>query len=383
MQNLIFRIRLYIFLSFIFLLNACKNTATKNTHTTPNPVKNRIEYAKGFGIQDYQNFKKLTIYTSFKGDDTKREYFLIPKSTEIPDSIKDENIIRIPIERIVVTSTTHIPMLELLEVENTLIGFPNTDYISSKKTRVLIDTKKVKDLGQEQNINTELLIELQPELLIGFGVNSTGKVFKNIQKMGIPVIMNSDWLEQTPLGRAEWIQFFGALYDKDSIAISRFKEVVNNYNTIKELVQTSEKPSVICGSLFQDVWLMPAGDSFMAQFLNDANANYLWKDSKGTGSLSLSLESVINVGKNAKFWISPGIYTTKKSMYFDSPHYKQFTAFKTDNIFTYATKKGATGGVLYFELATTRPDLVLKDLVQIFHPDIFPDNKMTFFGKLE
>ncbi len=368
----------------LFLLGGCKDASKKNIQPSQDFVKNNIEYAKGFGIQDYNGFKKLTVYTSFKGDDTKREYFLISKSKEVPDSLKNKNIIRIPIKRIVVTSTTHIPMLELLEVENTLVGFPNTDYISSKKTRVLIDSNQVKDLGQEQNINTELLIELQPEILIGFGVNNSGKVFKNIQKMGIPVLMNSDWLEETPLGRAEWIRFFGALYDKDSIAHTRFNEIANHYTAIKnKLAHITDKPSVLSGSLFQDVWNMPAGNSFMAQYLKDAKTDYLWKDSEGTGSLSLSLESVLEKGKNAEFWIAPGFYTTKKSMFSDSPHYKEFSAFKTDKIYTYALKKGATGGVLYFELATTRPDLVLKDLVQIFHPSIFLGKEMTFFSKLE
>jgi iron complex transport system substrate-binding protein len=196
--------------------------------------------------------------------------------------------------------------------------------------------------------------------------------------------MNSDWLEKTPLGRAEWIRFFGALYDRDSTASERFRTIANNYKTIKsKLIQITDKPTVMSGALFQDVWNMPAGDSFMAHFLKDAEADYLWKDSSGTGSLSLSLESVLEKGRNAEYWISPGFYTSVNSMINDSPHYEQFSAFKTGTIYTYASKKGATGGVLYFELATTRPDLVLKDLVHIFHPTIFPKNKMTFFDKLK
>ncbi len=376
--------RICVFVSIIFLFGSCKDTSKKNTQSAQGYVKNSIEYAKGFGIHDYKDFKKLTIYTSFKGDDTRKEYFLIPKLKEIPDSLRNKNIIRTPIERIVVSSTTHIPMLELLEVENTLVGFPNTSYISSKKTRVLIADNKIKDLGQEQHLNIELLIALQPELVIGFGVNNQSQVFKNIQKMGIPVVMNSDWLEKTPLGRAEWIRFFGALYDRDSTASERFSTIANNYTTIKnKLIQITDKPTVMSGALFQDVWNMPAGDSFMAHFLKDAEADYLWKDSSGTGSLSLSLESVLEKGRNAEYWIAPGFYTSVNSMINDSPHYEQFLAFKTGKIYTYASKKGATGGVLYFELATTRPDLVLKDLVHIFHPAIFPENKMTFFDKLE
>jgi iron complex transport system substrate-binding protein len=127
---------------------------------------------------------------------------------------------------------------------------------------------------------------------------------------------------------------------------------------------------------------MPAGESFMSQFLKDAQTNYLWKDTKGTGSLSLSLESVLDKAKDAEYWIAPGFYTSKKEMLQDSPHYKEFKAFTDNKIYTYALNKGETGGVLYFELAVTRPDLVLQDLVSIFHPKVFPNTKKTFFRKL-
>lgn len=369
-----------LFLTLLSLLISCKtsNKKEKSKRITS------IAYAKGFNIQEYKFFKKLTIHTSFKGDTEARDYYLIQKGYRIPDSLTEKNIVFVPIKRMVVTSTTHIPMLEILGVESTLVGFPNTKYISSEKTRILIESGKVQELGQEQNINTELLIDLEPELVVGFGVNNTSPVFKNIEKMGIPVIMNSDWLEQTPLGKAEWLKFFGALYQKDSVANVKFNEIANNYNTIKnKLENVSKKPTVLSGSLYQDVWYLPAGESFVAKFLEDAYTVYLWKDTKGTGSLSLSLESVLDKGQYAEFWIAPGFYSSKKSMLEDSPHYKEFDAYKTGNLYTYALTKGKTGGVIYFELATARPDLVLQDLVSIFHPTVFPNVERSFFKNLK
>jgi iron complex transport system substrate-binding protein len=354
----------------------------------PKPIKKlnkskQLKYAKGFSIQKFNNYTRLEIYNSSQNNRSFDTYYLVPKTEEIVDDIKKKTIIRTPIDNIVVTSTTHIPMLELLGVENTLTGFPNTSYISSKKTRTLIDSKKILDLGQEQNINTELLIDLNPELVIGFGINNKSPVYKNIEKKGISVLMNNDWLEKSPLGKAEWLKFFGILYDKDSLANKRFDEIENNYLTIKkQLIHIDANPTIICGSLFQDVWFMPAGESFFAHFLADAKTDYLWKDSKGTGSLSLSIESILDKGKEAEFWIAPGLYNSKKTMTQDNPHYQEFKAFRNDKIYTYALNKGATGGVLYFELATTRPDLVLQDLVSIFHPKEFSNIKRTFFIKL-
>lgn len=367
-----------LLISFVF---SCNNQKKQNE--TDKTIAS-IRYAKGFSIQDYRYFKKLTIHTSFKGDTETKDFYLIQKGYRIPDSLGDKTIIFVPIKRIVVTSTTHIPMLEILGVENTLVGFPNTNYISSEKTRRLIEKGKVQELGQEQSINTELLIDLQPELLVGFGVNNSNSAYNNIEKMGLPIIMNSDWLEKTPLGKAEWLRFFGALYQKDSLAEAAFDTIASNYKRIKHKVASiSEKPTVLSGSLYQDIWYLPAGDSFFAQFLEDAQSNYLWKDSQGTGSLSLSFESVLDTGQNAEFWIAPGFYSSRKSMLEASPHYKEFEAYKTGNLFTYALNKGKTGGVLYFELATARPDLVLQDLASILHPLSFPDNKYYFFKKLE
>ena len=369
-----------ILLVLLSLFASCKRS---NNKEKTKPITN-IEYAKGFSIQEYKFFKKLTIHTSFKGDTNSKDYYLIQKGYRIPDSLTDKNIVFIPIKRMVVTSTTHIPMLEILGVESTLVGFPNTKYISSEKTRTLIEKGEVQELGQEQNINTELLIDLEPELVVGFGVNNTSPVFKNIEKMGIPVIMNSDWLEETPLGKAEWLRFFGALYQKDSVANVKFNEIANNYNTIKnKLANVNKKPTILSGSLYQDVWYLPAGESFVAKFLEDAHTDYLWKDTQGTGSLSLSLESVLDKGQNAEFWIAPGFYTSKKAMLADSPHYKEFKVYQTGNLYTYALTKGTTGGVIYFELATARPDLVLQDLASIFHPTVFPDIERSFFVKLE
>jgi len=378
-----YKIKFLLFFLFVISFLSCKKNKTNSDPSTTVKTDNSISYAKGFSLQDYSNCKKLSIHTSFQGDTNTQNYFLVPKSQKIPDSLENEIIIRIPIDKIVVTSTTHIPMLELLGVENKLVGFPNTTYISSLKTRTLIENGKIKDIGQDQNINTEILLELQPELVVGFGINNTNEVLQNIKKMGIPVVMNSDWLEQDPLGRAEWLRFFGAIFQKDSLALARFDEIENNYNNIKKkTLESSKEPTVLSGSLFQDVWHMPAGNSFVAHFLEDAKSNYLWNDSKGTGSLSLSLESVLEKGKNADFWIAPGYFTSKAVMLQNSPHYKEFKAFTQDNIFTYANTKGPTGGVLYFELATARPDLVLQDLAHILHPEVFPNYEMVFFKKL-
>ena len=138
-----------------------------------------------------------------------------------------------PVETLVVTSTTHIPALELLNVESSLIGFPGTDYISSEKTRKRIDDKKIRELGKNEGINTEVLLELNPDVVVGFGVDGVNKTFEVIKKADIPVIYNSDWVESSALAKAEWIKFFGVLFNKEKEADSIFNQIESDYISCK------------------------------------------------------------------------------------------------------------------------------------------------------
>jgi iron complex transport system substrate-binding protein len=144
----------------------------------------------------------------------------------------------------------------------------------------------------------------------------------------------------------------------------------------------NQTPTVMSGALYKDVWYAPGGRSWAAEFIHDANADYLWKSTSETGSLSLSIESVLNDGKNADFWISPSQFTSYSELENDTWHYKQFKAYSSKNIYTYALSKGETGGLLFFELGPNRPDLILKDLIHIFHPKVLPDHTPVFFKPL-
>jgi iron complex transport system substrate-binding protein len=208
-------------------------------------------------------------------------------------------------------------------------------------------------------------------------------MFAIIEKLGIPVILNGDWLEETPLGRAEWIQFFGVLFDKEKLADSIFKNIEANYIEAKNIaLKATTKPSVISGGLFKDIWNLPAGESFEATFLKDANTNYLWKDSEGKGSLSLNIENVFEKGKNADLWISPSYYKTMEQLENANDMYPKFKAFQNQQIYSYVNKQGENGGIVYFELAPARPDLVLKDIIKIAHPELLKDYSFTFYERL-
>lgn len=367
---------------FLFLIIAfsCKKEVENNAKKTQ--IESSIKYAKGFDIVNENGIKKLIIKAAYQNSDKVFEYIIKNKKDQKENT---KNTIFTPIEKIVVTSTTHIPMVELLNEESAIIGFPYSKYVSSEKTRLLIVADKIAEIGKEGALNTEILLNLQPELIVGYSVSTADKSLTTLEKAGINVIYNGDWLEETPLGRAEWIKFFGVLFDKEKLADSIFKAIETNYLEAKNIALKSiRRPTILSGAIMsKDIWNLPAGESFVAQFLKDANLRYLWQESEGKGSLSLSFESVFDKGRNADFWIAPGYFSSKEQLLNSNKIYTEFNAFKNDNIYTPTTKKGKTGGVIYYELAPTRPDLVLKDMIKITNPDLLPNYELTFFERMK
>lgn len=373
--------KLVFFSCWFLVLSACKNDIKKVESIK---TKSSIKYAKGFDIVEKDGIKKLIIKSAYQNSTEVFEYNIQSKNT-YNTKVKNLETIEVPIEQIVVTSTTHIPMVELLNEESSIIGFPYSKYVSSEKTRILIDEGKISEIGKEGSLNTEILLDLHPELVVGYSVSSADKSLTTLQKAGIQVVYNGDWLEETPLGRAEWIKFFGVLFDKEQKADSIFKNIEKSYVEAKEIAKKStRKTTVLSGAIMsKDIWNLPAGESFVAQFLEDANLNYIWKDTKGKGSLSLSFESVFEKGNNAEYWIAPGYFSSKEQLLQSNKLYEKFRAFKEDNMYSPTLKKGKTGGIIYYELAPTRPDLVLKDLIKITNPELLSNYELTFFEKMK
>ena len=376
----------YVFL--IFLLISCKEEKKTITPSAKVPEQNTIKHAKGFSIEN-SNSGITTIHISspWPNAESAFTYALIPRDILATVTLNKDDydaIVTVPVEHIVVTSTTHIPALEALEVYEKLIAFPESKYISSEKTRKRIDSGEIKELGNNETLNTEMVIELDPDLVVGFSINSQNKAYETIQRSNIPVVYNGDWTEETPLGKAEWIKFFAPFFQKEKLAEQIFDDIEKSYLDAKNLAETAKlRPTVISGALYKDVWYTPGGKSWAAQFIKDANANYIWEATPETGSLSLSWEAVLEAGQHSEFWIGPAQFTSYKNLEDGSLHYKQFEAFQNKKVFTFAKTKGATGGLLYYEIAPHRPDLVLKDLIHILHPELLPDYQSYFFKPLD
>ena len=374
---------LFIALLFLFFIS-CKKQKDDKILTNHSKYSTSINYAKGFDIAYRDGYKVITVKNIWPGSEKEFRYALVEKGhlLEKPESF--DEIITIPINEIVVTSTTHIPSLEMLEVDTTLVGFPSLDYISSQKTRKRINQGLIKELGKNEDLNTESLLDLNPDIIVSFAIDNQDKTLKTIKKTGIPLVYNGDWTESSPLAKAEWIKFFAAFYDKDTLANRLFSNIENEYLNAKKIaLNAKSKPTVLSGAMYKDIWYLPQGKSWAAQFIADANGDYLWKETKGTGSHSLSLESVLEKAEHAEIWIGPSYYTNLVQLKKAHAVYQYFDSFKNKKVYSFTNKVGETGGLIYFELAPNRPDIVLKDIIKILHPELLPNHKFYFFDQLK
>ncbi|MFC5045973.1 ABC transporter substrate-binding protein [Aquimarina hainanensis] len=381
-----FKTSLYLIICLTVLSCKKKTPDTADTSSeTPIVSEVTIEYAQGFSIKKTKTYQEITVSSPWPGTTTTYTYITYPKNQKKPVHNNPNAIfIPVPVERLIATSTTDIPKIEALSSEDKIVGFPHTDYISSPKTRMRIEEKKISDIGNESAINTELAMELSPDLIIGFSATGDTKAYDLLETLGIPVIYNGSWMEQHPLGRSEWIKFIAAFLDKENEASLIFENIKKEYLLAKKkAAQATNSPSVLYGSMYKDIWYAPGGNSYKAQLLKDANTTYIWADDSTSGSLQLSFETALEKGMNADIWVGPLHAPTLTDLSHKNDKYTLFHAFKNESVYSSSLIKGKTGGTIFYELGSLQPDLILKDLIKIAHPQLLENYELTFFKKLD
>ncbi|WP_297335464.1 ABC transporter substrate-binding protein [Algoriphagus sp.] len=343
-----------------------------------------LNYAQGFEIQRGLDFWVLSVSQPWTGADQEFRYLILEAGSQQNPQGYDA-VIQLPVNEVVLTSTTQIPHLDLLGQTEKLIGFPNFDLISSENVWNLIDQKQLVDLGSGPSANSEMILDLEPDWVM---ISTLGDNLKNLEllrRSGIPAVINGEYVEQHPLGRAEWIKFTGLLLGNLKEATEIFEQIEQDYLAALELVQgksSGKNPTVLSGVLYQDVWFAPGADSWGAKILNNAGGEYIFQTKRGTGSLELSYEYVLDQGMDAEFWIGSADFNSLTEMVASEPRYRVFEAFKKKKVYTYTGKKGPKGGLEYFELGYMRPDWVLKDLIKILHPELLPEYELYFYTQI-
>jgi len=365
---------------WVTLLLSC----TSKRQSEPKQSQDTLKYATGFSWRNEGNIKYVTVNYPYQGASEGYQYVLVPNNEEVPAHDNRMQVIRTPIKTIVCTSTTHIPLLDYIDQTHSLIGFPTTDYISSEVMRKRVDDGKVADLGIDKGMNIELLYTLHPDLVMGYTMSKDLGQLEKINELGIPVVINAEYLEVHPLGRAEWIKFVALFFNKEKEADSVFDHIEREYlATVALANEAKEKPTILSGIVYGDAWFMPGGKNYASKLYSDAGMEYLWKETDSNGYLELGFESVFAKAKDADLWIGAGSFNSLVEMKAMESRYSLFRPFGQKQIFNYNARMGAKGGNEFLELGYLRTDLILKDLVKIAHPELLPDYELFFYRRLE
>ncbi|WP_158860135.1 ABC transporter substrate-binding protein [Lunatibacter salilacus] len=345
-----------------------------------------LMHARGFTLKKSGKNFLVEVLAPFPNAENSFRYLVLAEQDPSLDTTEFDAVIHLPLNRVVLTSTTQVPHLDLLGVSDYLSGFPNLDLISSESVRKRINAGEVSDLGSGPTSNLEKVVELDPDLIMLSTLGNDLDQLDLYRRAGIPAVINGDYVEETPLGRAEWIKFSGALMGELDEATVVFDSISSAFEAAGALIQNQElikKPTVLSGVLYQDIWYAPGNKSWAAALLEAAGGQYIFHDLDGTGSLTLSYEYVLDQAQNADYWIGAADFANLSAMANADQRYLAFDAFRNQQVFTYTHRKGEKGGLLYFELGYVRPDLVLLDLIKILNPDLLPDYELYFYTQMD
>jgi iron complex transport system substrate-binding protein len=368
------------------LFSACRFSG-KEMNRSGNLPENRIEnkFAKGFQIEKYDGFKIVRVFNPWQhAQGVEYKYVLTNNASSVPDSLKKFDVIITPVKRVVCLSTTHLAFIRELNQEDAICGVSAPEFIYDSLVRKRVDDERIRNVGYDQAMNIETIISLKPDFVMAYGVGSESSgQFQRLKQLGIKVVFNAEYLERTPLGKAEWINFVGAFFDLEDSAAHIFSRTAGNYTTLSaKAAAKSEKPMILSGLPWKGVWYVPGGKSYASRFIYDAGGDYLWKEDEGSESIPLSLEAVMERSNRASIWINPGSALSLPEIITMDPRMKNVKSLRESMVFNFNLRRSPGGGNDFWESGVVHPDWVLKDLIAIFHPDLIPNHTFVYYQKL-
>lgn len=371
-------------LVFLLLISSCRQAPASKKHDSAKTGSAELKYAKGFAIDYYEGYKIVSIYSGIGPTADTTEYVLLAKGAKAPEGYTKAQLITIPVRSIVAMSSTHVAQADFAGVAGTIVGLGSFKYITSPVVRKNIAAGKVKDVGVDGTMNDEMLISMKPGLVIVMGnPDARFSKYETLTNAGVSVMLNSEWLETTPLGRAEWVKVMAALTNKEEPVSRKFNAIEKEYKRLAQIGRNAKtKPSVISGMPYKGVWNVPDGDSYMARFFKDAGTNYKWSSTKGKGSLALNFETVAPEALKADFWLNAGYVDSKKDIRAIDARYADFRPFKTGKVFNFNKRLNDLGANDYWESGAVSPHLILADLIKILHPELLPGHQLFYYKQL-
>ena len=375
--------------TFALLIIVSAFCGCKSRGTSADIIPDRTDslfYARGLKISYYRDFTLVTLRDPWDTLKTRKEYILSSKTLlEERPGLKDSlakmgTVIATPVEKVVIYTSVHAAMAEQLGLLDRISGVCEPEYITSSEILKRIDNKQIADLGNSASPNIEKIISINAEAIIASPFENSG--YGAAEKLGIPIIEAADYMENHPLGRTEWVKFYGLLFGCRNTADSLFEATRTRYEDLfVRCAVTSYHPSVILERKWGQTWAVPANGSYVGQLHRDAGAQYVFSEITSSNSVHKSFEEVFERGCDADFWLMK--YGSKETMTYkdlerEYQPYADFKAFKCHNIYTCNTLV-----TTYYDDITLHPDRILADLIYIYHPEILPDHRLQYYFSLK
>lgn len=370
---------------FSFLCLLLLTSCISNKKTSLDAFKQDIytpQYAAGFKILGAENSKStlIEITNPWQGaKDVVMSYFISRNGEQAPQGFTGP-IIPAGAKRIVCMSSSYIAMLDVLGQVDRVVGVSGLDYIANPYIQSHRD--RIKDMGAEMNY--ELLLGLKPDVVLLYGIgDAQTAVTDKLKELSIPYIYIGEYLEESPLGKAEWLVALSELTDSREKGIEVFREIPQRYQALKAMTANiTQRPTVMFNTPWNDSWVMPSTQSYMAQLVSDAGADYIYQQNASNSSQPIGLETAYGLIQKADYWINVGTATTLNELKAMNPKFTNAKAVREKTAYNNNLRITSTGGNDYWESAVVHPDIVLRDLIHIFHPELVSDS-LYYYRHLE
>ena len=340
------------------------------------------EYASGFKILGADNAQStlIQVFNPWQGaKEVEMSYFVSRNGEQAPTGFTGPTIAA-GAKRIVCMSSSYIAMLDALGQVDRIVAVSGINYVSNPY--ILAHKDSIKDMGPEMNY--ELLLGLKPDVVLLYGIgDAQTAVTDKLKELAIPYMYVGEYLEESPLGKAEWMVALSELTDSREKGIEIFSEIPKRYQALKALTASVEqRPTVMFNTPWNDSWIMPSTKSYMAQLVNDAGADYIYKENTSNSSAPIGLETAYGLIQKADYWINVGMASSLDELKAVNPKFTDAKSVREKTAYNNNLRLTATGGNDYWESAVVRPDVVLRDLIHIFHPELAPDS-LYYYRHLE
>lgn len=346
------------------------------------PDKAAVEDAGNFSVEYHKSYKVVTVHQAYLGGPAE-QYVLLQCGAPKPHltgTLAGAAVITVPITSLFSASTTHVPLLVDLGRLDVLMGASKFDSIVSPPVAARIKAGHVIEFAPTGVIDAERVVSQHPSVLMAGGSDSS--TFTTLRAAGISVVANAEWLEPTALGRAEWVKYMALYLNEERKANARFAAVKDHYRSlVKRTSAIAEKarPRVMTGRASRGSFSIAGGRSYVATLIQDAGGRYVWADNTATGSAMVDLEAQVRRAADADIWINGGGWKNLAAMLADDPRYDEFKAFRKGQVWVYERLVNATGDNDYWSRSVTRPDLLLADLIKIFHSNLVPEHSFEWY----